>query len=92
MLLSKLEYRIINSAPEVNVYMEYANRSCLESILQLLRDLSVKVTNLEITRSSESGKHNSCAIFTLQLNKKCTVNTLLEQMTATEGVVSVEEL
>jgi len=92
LLLSKLEYRIMNSAPEVNVYMEYANRNCLESVLQLLRDLSVKVTNLEITRSSESGKHNSCAIFTLQLNKKCTVNTLLEQMTATEGVVSVEEL
>lgn len=92
LLLSKLEYRIMNSAPEVNVYMEYTNRNCLESILQLLRELSVKVTNLEITRSSESGKHNSCAIFTLQLNKKCTVNALLERMTATEGVVSVEEL
>jgi len=92
LLLSKLEYRIMDSTPEVNVYMEYANRSCLESILQLLRDLSIKVTNLEITRSSESGKHNSCAIFTLQLNKRCTVNALLERMTTTEGVVSVEEL
>ena len=70
----------MDSTPEVNVYMEYANRSCLESILQLLRDLSIKVTNLEITRSSESGKHNSCAIFTLQLNKRCTVNALLERM------------
>lgn len=92
LLFSKLEYRMLENAPEVNVYMEYANRNCLEAVLQLFRDLNVKVSNLEITRSSESGKHNSCAVFTLQLNKKCAVNYLMERIAATEGVVLVEEL
>lgn len=92
LIFSKLEYRVLYHAPEVNLYMEYSGKPSLENVLKVFRDLNVKVTNLEITRSSESGKHNSCAVFTLQLNKKCTVEQMMHQVTGTEGVVSVEEL
>ena len=92
LLFSKLEYRILENAPEVNLYMEYSGKPCLEQVLKLYRERELKVLNLEITRSTGSATHNACAIFTLRLNKKCTVNSLLAEMNAVPGVVSVEEL
>ena len=72
--------------------MEYTGKPCLESILKLYRERELKVLNLEITRSTESETHNACAIFTLRLNKKYSMNTLLAEMNTVPGVVSVEEL
>ena len=92
MFLSKLEYRMLDNAPEVNLYMEYSNKSCLDNVLKLFRELNLKVLNMEITRSTETETHNACALFTLRLNKRCRVEQLIPKMNATEGVVSVEEL
>ncbi|MBS7219364.1 MAG: hypothetical protein KH028_08110, partial [Oscillospiraceae bacterium] len=39
MFLSKLEYRMLDNAPEVNLYMEYSNKTCLDNVLRLFRDL-----------------------------------------------------
>ena len=92
LFFSKLEYRMLENAPEVNLYMEYTDKVCLEAVLKLFRELNLKVLNMEITRSTGSATHNACAIFTLRLNKKCRVEKLLTGMSAVEGVVSVEEL
>ena len=92
MFFSKLEYRVLDNAPEVNLYMEYTNKDCLENVLKLFRELNLKVLNMEITRSTETEKHNACALFTLQLNKKCGVERVLAGVHATQGVISVEEL
>jgi putative Mg2+ transporter-C (MgtC) family protein len=92
MLFSKLEYRVLENAPEINLYMEYTDKTCLEAVLQLYRERELKVLNMEITRSSGSEHHNACAIFSLRLNKKCKADSLLSAINATEGVISVEEL
>ena len=92
LLFSKLEYRMLENAPEVNLYMEYSGKPCLEQVLKLYRERELKVLNMEITRSTESKTHNACAIFTLRLNKRCSLEVLLANMNAIPGVVSVEEL
>lgn len=92
LIFSKLEYRMLENAPEINLYMEYMDRACLENVLKLYRELDLKVLNLEITRATGSETHNACAIFTLRLNKRCKVERLLAKVNATEGVVTVEEL
>ena len=92
LLFSKLEYRMLENAPEVNLYMEYSGKPCLEQVLKLYRERELKVLNMEITRSTESETHNACAIFTLRLNKRCSLEVLLANMNAIPGVVSVEEL
>ena len=91
-VLSRVEYRMMDHAPEINLYMEYTNKDCLENVLKLFRELNLKVLNMEITRSTETEKHNACAIFSLQLNKKCTVAQVLADVNKTQGVISVEEL
>ena len=92
LFFSRLEYRMLDRAPEVNLYMEYRDRDCLEAVLLLFRELNLKVLNMEITRATGSEHHNACAIFSLRLNKKCRIERLLALMNATDGVLSVEEL
>ena len=92
LVFSKMEYRMMENAPEINLYVEYRNKDCLEEVLKLFRELNLKVLGMEITRSTGSETHNACAIFSLRLNKKCKVEILLHRMHATDGVFSVEEL
>lgn len=92
LFFSKLEYKILASAPESNLYMEYTDRKCLENVLRIIREHEIKVLNLEITRTVGTEKHNACALFYLRLNRHCNLEELLEQMHSTEGVISVEEI
>ena len=92
LVFSKMEYRMMENAPEINLYVEYRNKDCLEEVLKLFRELNLKVLGMEITRSTGSETHNACAIFSLRLNKKCKVEILLHRMHTTDGVFSVEEL
>ena len=92
LLFSKLEYYILHNAPEVNFYLEYAGRDCLDRVLLLFQERSVKVLDMEVTRSDGSEHHNACAIFNLRLNKHCPAGELLSALHQVDGVVSAEEL
>ena len=92
LVFSKLEYRILHNSPEVNLYMEFADRVCLEEVLRLCRENQLKALNLEITRSAGNEGHNACAIFSLRLNKQINVEKLLTMIGTVSGVISVEEL
>lgn len=93
LLFSRLEYRILDNTPEINLYLEYTGKAALDNVLKLFRDKGVKVLNLEITRSAETGEqHNACAIFALRLPKKVRADQLNVETSAIEGVINVEEL
>ena len=92
LLFSKLEYRALSRVPEVNLYMEYTRKECLEEMLKLFRSRGLKILNMEITRSSGSETHNACAIFTLRLHRKMTVDDVIAQVNRIGGMLVVEEL
>ena len=92
LLFSKLEYRVLDHVPEINLYMEYTDKACLENVLKLYRELDLKILNMEISRSRGSKKHNACAIFTLRLNKRCPVERVIQIVSSTKGVILAEEL
>ena len=92
LVFSRLEYRILANAPEINLYIEYHDRETLDQLLRLYREQGLKVVNLEITRSKGSEKHNACAIFTIRMDRKHAVEQLLRDIIALEGVFQVEEL
>lgn len=92
LVLSRVEYRILDHVPEINLYMEYADKSCLEKVLLLFRVCQLTLQNMEITRDKGEGPHNACAIFSLRLNKHYTVEELLTHIRTMEGVVSIQEL
>ena len=92
LVFSRIEYRVLENVPEINLYMEYEGKHCLDDVLQLYRSCNIKVLNIQITRSAENGEHNACAIFTLRLPRSCGVEKLLTLVGRREGIVSVEEL
>lgn len=92
MYFSKMEYRILDLTPEVILYMEYRDKKSLDTVLDFFSRKNVKVLNMEITRSDGNEKHNACAIFTLRLTKRFTVDQLLLGAAGQDGVLAVEEL
>lgn len=92
LVFSKWEYHLMDSSPEINLYMEYTDAGCIERILKLYRDHEVKVLDMEITRAKGSEHHNACAIFSLRLNHKIRTESLLLAVKSAEGVITVEEL
>ena len=90
--LSRLEYRMLDHVPEINLYMEYADKASLEEVLRLFRENRVSLQDMEITRASGSESHNACAIFSLRFSKGVSVDELLTKVTRIDGVVSVQEL
>lgn len=93
LFFSKLEYHMLQHSREINIYMEYSSRASLDKVLRVLRQHYAKVLNLQITRSAASEQHHASAIFSLRLNGRfCTLEQLLQRMSAVDGVVSIEEL
>lgn len=91
-VLSRVEYRMMDHAPEINLYMEYAGKTALESVLRLFRENHVSLQDMEFTRTAGSDGHNPCAIFSLRFSKGVSVDELLTRVTRIDGVVSVQEL
>lgn len=92
LILSPLEHRYLNNTPEVNLYMEYSNKTSLDNVLFVYRQMGIKVVNLEITRATETERHNACAIFLIRLNKRFTADKVLEAVRKVDGVFSIYEI
>lgn len=91
-LFSKLEYYIMRHTPEINLYMQYTDRGCLEEVLRLLQKKNIRVLNMEITRSPGSEQPNAYVVFFLRLEKRYNVDSILLEIRSIKGVLSVEEI
>lgn len=92
LLLSKVGYLVLEHTPELNIYVEYKDRTCLEQVMQVLQSQEIRVLNMEVMRSASSEGHSASAIFLLRLQRSLPANELLCMVTAIEGVATAEEL
>lgn len=92
MLLSRLEYRMLDRSPELSLYVEYQGSHSLERLLQLFREQELRVLDMEITRHANGEMQTSCAIFMLRLKRQHSVEPLVSLFHTVEGVTVVEEL
>ena len=92
LVFARMEYRMMDNAPEINLYMEYQDKGSLERVLKNFRDRQLTILHMEITRAAGNEGYNACALFSLRLNKTCKVGELLKSVLAEEGIVSVEEV
>lgn len=92
LVFSRLEYWLLSVAPEVHLYIEYAEKASLDEILTLLREKNIKILNMELTRSVNSGHNNASAILFVRLNKRTKLRQLMEQISVVQGVLRLEEL
>jgi putative Mg2+ transporter-C (MgtC) family protein len=84
----KFEYWILVNSRNLNIYVEYEDNENLDNVIRLIKGYRLVIIDLEITKSG----NNACAIFQLQLPKKISHDKIMTAISASEGVVSVEEL
>lgn len=89
---SQLERLILRKSPEMNLYVHYSGVDTMETILNYLRDRQIKVLSMQITRFKESTNHTPTAIFLLRLHNKIRRETVLKELLALEGVISIDDL
>lgn len=92
MFFSKVAYRVRAHVPEVNLYVEYTDKTCLEHVMQRIQEDGTTILNLEVMRANSSEHHRASALFLLRLGKKVCVNQLIQELGGLEGVLAAEEL
>ena len=92
LMFSRLEYRILRNAPEINLYIEYTSNDSLETLLRLLRELELKILNMGIIHSKSDDDHNACAILNLRLPRGADADDIMNRILSSRGVVSIREL
>ena len=73
------------------MYLEYADKKCLDQVLMLFRNRNIRILNLEITRAECAEKY-AAAIFTLRFPKKTSICSVTTELLTIEGLQTVEEL
>jgi len=91
-LFGKMEYKMLSKAREVNLYVEYTDGKALDSMMSVFREMGIKVTDLEITRSISDGDGHAHSVFMLRLSKKGHYNDLINRITSIAGVILAEDL
>ena len=91
LFLSRFEYFMISKSRTINIFVEYNDQSMLTTIIDTVKENSSYIRDIEITKSSNEVT-NSCAIFSLQMPRKTSLDKMLNEIANLDGVVSVEEL
>ena len=92
-LLIKFEYRFAGKVHDVNLYVEYAHATVIDSILRIIRERRLKITGLEVNRiSGKDDEHHYCAVVTLHVNKKELDEDIIKDLNGVENIIAVEEL
>ena len=92
-LLVKVEYRFVYKVNDVNLYIEYADAVCIESIIRIAKENHITMNGLEITRvAGEGDSHYYCAVLTLQASRKQLDEKIVKSISDLEDVINIEEL
>lgn len=93
LLLIRIEYRFVQRAVDINLYIEYTDAKAIEDVVHLIREHHLSIKELEITRVSGDGeKPRYCAVIGIRLSKKQRNEDILKSITTIENVDVVEEL
>ena len=92
LLFSKLEYHMLETIPDITLYVEYRDKTSLDNLLAFLKEHGVTLNDLQITRASSSENHNACAIVSIRLKRRSNAYELLQELRKTEGILLADEL
>ena len=91
LVFARLEYLIVSNARTFNLFVEYADSGGLGLIMDEIKKDNVYVVDMEITKSTGSGKH-PCAVFSMRVPRKIGHQDLMAKVAKINGVIAVEEL
>lgn len=91
-LLSRMESRLIASARNMNIYMEYSDSAVLGQVIDNIKKLNVKIYDVEITKNRAVDGFSTGAIVSLRLPRALPHAVIMAEIASSDGVRGVEEL
>lgn len=92
LLLVRLEYRLKTKTEAPRLYVEYGKGETIETILSLLKNNSLHVADLEITRGAGRESRDSfCAMMELDTSRTRLKKALVEEIRSLDDVSHLEE-
>ena len=91
-LFSKLEALILSRSRNINLYVEFENTDDLTKIMELLREKSVRIYDVEFIKAKHSDSNCPAAVLSLQLPKKTSHAVTVTALAAIETIRTIEEL
>ncbi len=92
LVISKIEYRMLDKIQEINVFVEYSDNAYLGKVLALLRENGLKLLDIEITRNAHAATETSSALFVIRTSRRYSPARVIELLLSQEGAVLVQEL
>ncbi len=90
-LLSKLEIKIMSSARNMNLYVEYTDTSALGELIEIMKKLDIRIFDIELSRGKSQEMIHS-AVFDIKLPKKLQHAKVMTVLAEMPKVKSVKEL
>ena len=92
-VLVKFEFKFAKSGRACALYIEYTKPDTIQAVLETLSAMSLKVTNLEVSRTDgEDEQHRYYALLSVQTTPKLGGTRIVTEITRLPNVFSVEEL
>lgn len=92
LFFSKLEYYMLETLPDITLYVEYRDKTSLDNLLSFLKEKNATLNDLQITRATSGEHHNACAILSIRLKRRSNAYELLKELRETEGILLADEL
>lgn len=91
-VLSRMESRLIASARNMNIYMEYSDSAVLGRVIDNIKKLNVKIYDVEISKNRSVDGFSTGAIVSLRLPRSLPHAVIMAEIASADGVRGVEEL
>ena len=91
-LLSMLEGRIMSTARNMNIYIEFSGTGDIGTAIEKLKAMNVEIFDIEITKLRSSDGLPPSAILTIRLPKKLKHAEVMNAVSSVSGIQTVEEL
>ena len=91
-LLSYFEGKIMSTARNMNIYIEFGSTNDIGAIIDTLKKIDVRIFDVEITKIRASDGLPPSAIFSIRLPKKLKHAEVMAVIASVAGIQTVEEL
>ncbi|MBP3333912.1 MAG: MgtC/SapB family protein [Clostridia bacterium] len=91
-LFSHFEGKIIASARNMNIYVEYSSNSDVGRIIDAVKRMDVKIYDIEVKRSKSSDVPYPGCVVSVRLPKAMPHSVLMAELVSLDGVRTVEEI
>lgn len=92
LLFSKLEYRIMDNAREVNILVEYESIASLNQALKYMKEVDLRIISMEIIKAEGNPNGKNCVNINLLIHRKLRIKDMIADISHISGIETVERL